>query len=95
MIPGSGRSPEDGHDNPLQYSCQESPVDRGAWRLQSMGWGGGEAGHKELDTTEVTEHACVQYMENYPNLLTLFGFYFNILLLLCQIHILIHSVYMF
>ena len=60
--------------------------------LQSMGWGGGEAGHKELDTTEVTEHACVQYMENYPNLLTLFGFYFNILLLLCQIHILIHSV---
>ena len=30
-IPGSGRSPGGGHDNPLQYSCLESPMDRGAW----------------------------------------------------------------
>ena len=30
-IPGSGRSPELGHDNPLQYSCLENPTDRGAW----------------------------------------------------------------
>ena len=30
-IPGSGRSPEGGHGNPLQYSCLETPVDRGAW----------------------------------------------------------------
>ena len=30
-IPGSGRSPEGGHGNPLQYSCLENPVDRGAW----------------------------------------------------------------
>ena len=30
-IPGSGRSPEGGHGNPLQYSCQENPMDRGAW----------------------------------------------------------------
>ena len=28
----SGRSPGGGDDNPLQYSCLESPVDRGAWR---------------------------------------------------------------
>ena len=30
-IPGSGRSPEGGHGNPLQYSCLENPMDRGAW----------------------------------------------------------------
>ena len=29
-ISGSGRSPEEGNGNPLQYSCLENPVDRGA-----------------------------------------------------------------
>ena len=31
-IPGLGRSPGEGHGNPLQYSCLENPMDRGAWR---------------------------------------------------------------
>ena len=31
LIPGSGRSPGGGNDNPLQYSCLENPTDRGAW----------------------------------------------------------------
>ena len=31
-IPGFGRSPGGGHDNPLQYSCLENPTDRGAWK---------------------------------------------------------------
>ena len=31
-ITGSGRSPGGGHGNPLQYSCLENPMDRGAWR---------------------------------------------------------------
>ena len=30
LIPGLGRSPEQGHGNPLQYSCVENPMDRGA-----------------------------------------------------------------
>ena len=30
-IPGSGRSPGEGNGNPLQYSCLENPMDRGAW----------------------------------------------------------------
>ena len=30
-IPGSGRSPGEGHGNPLQYSCLENPTDRRAW----------------------------------------------------------------
>ena len=31
-IPGLGRSPGEGHDNPLQYFCLQNPMDRGAWR---------------------------------------------------------------
>ena len=46
LIPGSGRSPGGGHGNPLQYSCLEHPMDRGAWRVIVNG------GHKELETTE-------------------------------------------
>ena len=32
LIPGSGRSSGGGNDNPLQYSCLEDPMDRGAWQ---------------------------------------------------------------
>ena len=31
LIPGLGRSPGGEHGNPLQYSCLENPLDRGAW----------------------------------------------------------------
>ena len=31
-IPGSGRFPGGGQGNPLQYSCLENPMDRGAWQ---------------------------------------------------------------
>ena len=48
-IPGSGRSPGERHGNPLQYSCLENPMDRGAWRASP--WG-----HKESDITEQQEH---------------------------------------
>ena len=30
-VPGSGRSPGEGTGNPLQYSCLENPMERGAW----------------------------------------------------------------
>ena len=36
-IPGLGRSPGGGHDNPLQYSCLENPMDRGAWQATVHG----------------------------------------------------------
>ena len=32
LIPGLERSPGGGHSNPLQYSCLENPMDRGAWQ---------------------------------------------------------------
>ena len=45
-IPGSGRSPGEGNRNPLQYSCLENPMDRGAWLATVHGI------NKESDTTE-------------------------------------------
>ena len=32
LIPGEGKSPRGGHGSPLQFSCLENPMDRGAWR---------------------------------------------------------------
>ena len=32
LNPGSGRSPGEGNGKPLQYSCLENPMDRGAWQ---------------------------------------------------------------
>ena len=46
LIPGSGRAPEGGNGNPLQYSCQDNPMDRKAW------WATDHGVTKELDTTE-------------------------------------------
>ena len=45
-LPGSGRSPGGGHGNPLQYSCLENPIDRGARWARVYGVA------KELDMTE-------------------------------------------
>ena len=36
-IPGWGRTPGEGNGNPLQYSCLENPMDRGAWRATVHG----------------------------------------------------------
>ena len=37
LIPGSRKSPGEENDNPLQYSCLENPMDRGAWRATVYG----------------------------------------------------------
>ena len=37
LIPGWGRFPGGGHNNPLQYSCLENPMDRGAWMATVCG----------------------------------------------------------
>ena len=45
LIPWLGRSPGEGNGNPLQYSCLENPMDRGAWQAIDPGVS------KESDTT--------------------------------------------
>ena len=44
-VPGSGRFPEEENGNPLQYSCLENAMNRGAWRAPVHGV-------TESDTTE-------------------------------------------
>ena len=39
LTPGSGRSPGEGNGNPLQYSCLENSMDRGAWWATVRGVG--------------------------------------------------------
>ena len=53
-IPGLGISSGGGHGNPLQYSCLENPMDRGAWGATVHGVA------KRWTQGEVTEHTCVQ-----------------------------------
>ena len=50
LIPGPGRSPGGVQGNPLQYSCMENPMGRGAW------WATVHGGLQELDTTEQLNH---------------------------------------
>ena len=37
VTPGSGRSPGEGNGNPLQISCLENPMERGAWCATAHG----------------------------------------------------------
>ena len=37
LIPGLGRSPGEGNSNPLQYSCMENSMDKGAWWATTLG----------------------------------------------------------
>ena len=49
-VPGLGRPSGGGNGNPLQYSCLENPMDRGAWEAEAMGL-------QEVDTTYNCRHA--------------------------------------
>ena len=51
--PGSGRSPGERNGNPLQYSCLENPMDRGAWQVTVHGvaWVGHNWATKHRDTS--------------------------------------------
>ena len=35
-VPGLGRSAREGYSNPLQYSCPENPINRGAWQTTTV-----------------------------------------------------------
>ena len=59
FIPELGSSPVGWHDNTLQYSCQENPMDKGAQQATVL--------CEESDITGVTQHACT-YMFQYINI---------------------------
>ena len=58
LIPGSGKSPGEGHGKPLQYFAWRIPWTEEPGGLQSIG-------HKESHTTEVTERSTSLYYYNY------------------------------
>ena len=49
-IPGSGRSPGGGQGSPIQYSCLENPMDRGAWQAAVHRVAQSRTGLKRLST---------------------------------------------
>ena len=53
--PGLGRSPGVGNGNPLQYSCLENPMDRGAWWAMVHGVAESQTQLKRLSMQVVTE----------------------------------------
>ena len=64
-IPGSGRSPGEGNGNPLQYSCLENPMDRGAWRATVHGVAQSQTQLKQVSSSivkamvfPVVTHGC-------------------------------------
>ena len=46
-IPGIGRSPREGNGNPLQFSFQENPINRGAWQATVFGVSRSQTGLNE------------------------------------------------
>ena len=52
LIPESGRPPDRGHGNPLQYSCLKNPMDRGAW----LSMGSQRVGHDWAHTHTQYHH---------------------------------------
>ena len=55
-IPGSGRSPREGNDNPLQYSCLENPMDGGVWWATVHGAAKSPSGLSDITFTFFFHH---------------------------------------
>ena len=54
LIPEPGRSPGGGHGNPLQYSCLENLMDRGAW------WATVHRGESWIQLKQLSTHATTK-----------------------------------
>ena len=63
LIPGLGRSPGEGHGNPLQYSCLENSMDIGAWQATVQGI------TKESDTIKATQQQLVHCVPSHAGTL--------------------------
>ena len=77
-IPGLERSPEKEMANPLQYSCLENPMDRGAW------WATVRGGHKRVGYDLVTEHFTHIYIYFLSPIFIFFNVFSNPPLMLVQ-----------
>ena len=58
---GLGRAPGGGNGNPLQYSCLENPMDRGAWRATVHGVAKSWIQLKQLSTAQ---HSFAKYLDD-------------------------------
>ena len=63
-IPGLGSSPGGQHGNPLQYSCLENPMERGAWQATVHGVTKGQAWPKRLSMHAHDFHPCAASMSS-------------------------------
>ena len=68
LIPGWGRAPGGGYDNPLQYSCLENPMDRGAWQATVHGVTQNRTGLKRL-STHTARCVVIKNLIEYPSTL--------------------------
>ena len=60
LIPGSGRSPGEENVNPLQYSCLENPMDRGAWQTTVHG-----VSKTQTRLSDQAQHSTAAVVYNY------------------------------
>ena len=70
LIPGLGRSPGGGRGNPLQDSCLENPMDRGAWRATVHRGAESQTGLKRPSSSSMYIHKHTVQMpcrRDYPN----------------------------
>ena len=73
-IPGSGRSPGEGNGNPLQYSCLENSMDRGAWQATVLGvakswtWLSTQYSHNRTFKFLLTSACYIEYSLKYSSL---------------------------
>ena len=65
-IPGWGRCPGEGHGNPLQYTCLENPLDRGAWQATVHGISQSQTQLKQLSTLRASRCLYLTLIKEEP-----------------------------
>ena len=64
-IPGLGRPPGGAHGNPLQYSCLENPMNRGAWQITvhrvTKSWTQSDLAHIHIIALYAENHSSTQF----------------------------------
>ena len=65
LTPGSGRCPGGGNGSPLQYSCLENSMDRGAWRATDLGVTESQTGQSDLQETQKQLFKKLKYLLDY------------------------------